>query len=66
MIVTPLDEILGENAESLSKLEMGKAKEYLENEKDKKIYADAMESLLSNGKPKKRLGLVYGLDPIEF
>ena len=45
---------------------MGKAKEYLENEKDKKIYADAMESLLSNGKPKKRLGLVFGLDPIEF
>jgi hypothetical protein len=66
MIVTPLDEILGENADNLSKLKMAEVKEYLENENDKKIYTSAMESLLSVGKPKKRLGIVYGLDPIEF
>ena len=45
---------------------MAEVKEYLENENDKKIYTSAMESLLSVGKPKKRLGIVYGLDPIEF
>ena len=46
MVVTPLGNILGEDAEKICKLDMSKAQEYLENEKDKETYKAAMGSLL--------------------
>lgn len=62
-VVTPLEEILGEDAEKVAYLGIKDASKYFDEENDRVNYIEALQDMVSIFKPVKKHTIVFGMDP---